>query len=160
MDGNLHRVQDQCISQPTIRRNERSSLYISHLKRLLKYLSVWRRLFRCCHNLWLQSPCRLLWWIYHLVTVRRWCFVKICVQSETNSKQCKFLPHAWYNPANTTHWCNVGQMLGQRRRRWANIGPTLDWCDVFAGKCLSFKQFGIDETQTQSLIHHVSYKGL
>ena len=24
-------------------------------------------------------------------------------------------------------------MLGQRRRRWTNIGPTLDGCVVFAG---------------------------
>ena len=38
------------------------------------------------------------------------------------------------NPANTTHWNNVGLMLGQRRRRWANIKPTLFQCVVFAGK--------------------------
>ena len=28
-------------------------------------------------------------------------------------------------PANTKHLANVGTMLGQRRRRWANIVPTL-----------------------------------
>ena len=31
-------------------------------------------------------------------------------------------------PANTTHWNNVGLMSGQRRRRWANIEPTLFQC--------------------------------
>ena len=36
-------------------------------------------------------------------------------------------------PANTTHWSNVGLMLGQRRRRWANIKPTLFQSVVFAG---------------------------
>ena len=28
-------------------------------------------------------------------------------------------------PANTRRWTNVGLMLGQSRRRWANIKPTL-----------------------------------
>ena len=37
-------------------------------------------------------------------------------------------------PANTRHPHNVGPMLGQRRRRWTNIGPTLGRCLVFAGK--------------------------
>ena len=36
-------------------------------------------------------------------------------------------------PANTTHRPNAGPMLGQRRRRWANIGPALGRCVVFAG---------------------------
>ena len=35
--------------------------------------------------------------------------------------------------ANTRHWTNVGLMLGQRRRRWANIKPTLVQWVVFAG---------------------------
>ena len=35
-------------------------------------------------------------------------------------------------PANTRHWTNVELMLGQRRRRWANIRPTLDQCLGFA----------------------------
>ena len=38
-----------------------------------------------------------------------------------------------YNPANTTHRSNVGRILGQRRRRWANIGSTFDRCAVFSG---------------------------
>ena len=37
------------------------------------------------------------------------------------------------HPANTMHQPNVGPMLGQRRRRWTNIGPTLGRCIVFAG---------------------------
>ena len=36
-------------------------------------------------------------------------------------------------PANTTHWNNVGLMLGHRLRRWPNIKPTLFQCVVFAG---------------------------
>ena len=36
-------------------------------------------------------------------------------------------------PANTRRWTNVGLMLGQRRRRWANINPTLVQRLVFAG---------------------------
>ena len=37
------------------------------------------------------------------------------------------------DPANTRHPPNVGTMLGQSRRRWANIVPTLGGCLVFAG---------------------------
>ena len=36
-------------------------------------------------------------------------------------------------PANTKRWPYVGLMLGQRRRRWANIKPTLGQPLVFAG---------------------------
>ena len=36
-------------------------------------------------------------------------------------------------PANTRHWTNVGSMLGRRRRRRANIDPTLVQCLAFAG---------------------------
>ena len=36
-------------------------------------------------------------------------------------------------PANTRHRPNVDLMLGQRRRRWPNIKPTLGRCLVFAG---------------------------
>ena len=42
-------------------------------------------------------------------------------------------------PANTTHLPNVGPMLDQRRRRWANIGPTLGRCVVFAGWATLFQ---------------------
>ena len=38
------------------------------------------------------------------------------------------------NPANTRHSTNVGSKLGRRRRRRANIDPTLFQCLVFAGK--------------------------
>ena len=34
---------------------------------------------------------------------------------------------------NTTHWNNVGLMLGQRRRRWTSIKPTLFQFIVFPG---------------------------
>ena len=36
-------------------------------------------------------------------------------------------------PANTGHSPNAVSMLGQRRRRWANIEITLGECPVFAG---------------------------
>ena len=39
----------------------------------------------------------------------------------------------WPNPANTIHRTHAGSMLGQRRRRLANIYPTLVQCLVFAG---------------------------
>ena len=42
------------------------------------------------------------------------------------------LPHTSL-PANTTHRPDVGPMLGRRRRRWPNIGPTSGRCVVFAG---------------------------
>ena len=36
-------------------------------------------------------------------------------------------------PENTTHWPSTGLMLGQRCKRWPNIGPTLGHCIVSAG---------------------------
>ena len=36
-------------------------------------------------------------------------------------------------PANTRRWPNVGLMLARRRRRWANLSPTLDQRLEFAG---------------------------
>ena len=36
-------------------------------------------------------------------------------------------------PANTGHSPNAVSMLGQRRRRWANIETALGECPVFAG---------------------------
>ena len=38
------------------------------------------------------------------------------------------------HPANTRRWPSVGLMLGQRRRQWANISPTLDQRLLFAGQ--------------------------
>ena len=37
------------------------------------------------------------------------------------------------NPVNTRRSPNAGSMLGQRRRRWANIEPALGECLVIAG---------------------------
>ena len=36
------------------------------------------------------------------------------------------------SPANTGHFPNAASMLGQRRRRWANIETALGECPVFA----------------------------
>ena len=41
------------------------------------------------------------------------------------------------SPANTRPSAKVGSMLGQRRRRWANIEPALDVRLVFAGRYAS-----------------------
>ena len=40
------------------------------------------------------------------------------------------------NPANTGHSPNFVSILGQRRRRWANIEPEFGECPVFAGNVL------------------------
>ena len=40
----------------------------------------------------------------------------------------------------TRRWSNVRSMLGQRRRRWTNIDPTLDQWFVFAGTNLAWKE--------------------
>ena len=37
-----------------------------------------------------------------------------------------------HTPANTRRWTNAVLMLGQRRRRWANINTTLGHRLVFA----------------------------
>ena len=41
----------------------------------------------------------------------------------------------WLGPANANNYCriNVGLILGQRRRRWANSQPTMIQQLVFAG---------------------------
>ena len=46
----------------------------------------------------------------------------------------RFIPRR-DNPANTTHRSNVGPMLARRLQRRPNIGPILDRCVAFAGKC-------------------------
>ena len=37
------------------------------------------------------------------------------------------------NPKNAVYQPSAAPMVGQRRRRWPNIGPTSGWCIVFAG---------------------------
>ena len=49
-------------------------------------------------------------------------------------------------PANTRRLTNAGLMLGQRRRRWTNIKPTLGKRLVLAG-CL----FDLRNQQTQDV---------
>ena len=43
------------------------------------------------------------------------------------------IPLRFHQSVNTEQTPNVGLMLVQRRRRWANIDPTLSECLVFAG---------------------------
>ena len=40
-----------------------------------------------------------------------------------------------HHPAGTRHRPDDGSMLGQRRRRWTNIDPSLGQCLVFAWQC-------------------------
>ena len=54
-------------------------------------------------------------------------------------------------PVNTIHQPNVGSMLGQRRRRWPNIEPTLDQCIVLIGLVLLYFYFIII---TQFIVEH------
>ena len=51
---------------------------------------------------------------------------------------------------------NVGLMLGQRRRRWPNINPTLAECIVFVGlPCLQLKSL---QTVLKILYEYVMLK--
>ena len=51
----------------------------------------------------------------------------------------KGLSHENNFPAGTRRWTNVGLLLGQRRRRWANIKPTLVQGPVPAGLIAMYK---------------------
>ena len=53
------------------------------------------------------------------------------------------------DPANTGRSSSVVLMLGQRRRRWANIKTTLVKCPVFAG----------EHTDRQRLVFHDVHVG-
>ena len=69
-------------------------------------------------------------WAY-MTLLRRWLTSMTLIQRR-NNVVCLF----GTNPGNTTHLPNVWPMLGQRHRRWANIGQTLGRCVVFAGNSL------------------------
>ena len=63
-------------------------------------------------------------------------YKSLCVSSflpNQVSRHQIFFVKCWLYPENTIHSANVGLMLGQRRRRWANIKPTLAQWIVFAG---------------------------
>ena len=82
----------------------------------------------------------LLFHSTHLLVMNAHNFV---VNSTARCSGFRSITTGSYFPANATHRSNVGPMLDQRRRRWANIGPILDRCVVFAGlehqgKCLTW----------------------
>ena len=58
-------------------------------------------------------------------------------------EEYQHIKHTWnreseaYISVNTIHRLNVGSILSQRRRRWANIAPTLGQCIVLNGQYLS-----------------------
>ena len=54
-----------------------------------------------------------------------------------NNNTCKIYSVHPY-PANTTRWPNVGLMLGQRCRQWANISSTLGQRVMFAGYLMKY----------------------
>ena len=69
-------------------------------------------------------------------------------RAKTNSSNCLLFksavtavcllpaPYNDLHPTNTARWANVGLMLGQRRRRWRNIKPTLAQRAVLPGMIL------------------------
>ena len=59
----------------------------------------------------------------------------------TSLPQAAGFSEQYANPANTRRWPNVGLMLGQRRRRWANVCPTFVQRLVFAGKWLTINMY-------------------
>ena len=65
----------------------------------------------------------------------------------------KTMPWKWQTitacPKNKKRLLNVVLILGQRRRRWANINPTFGQCLVFAGNYSNQKQ----ETFTQCCVN-------
>ena len=69
---------------------------------------------------WLYE-CDRSWWTQ--------CALCITLLQKLTWKSGALLPY----PANTIHRPHVGSMLGQRRRRWTNIEPTLGKCIVLNG---------------------------
>ena len=51
--------------------------------------------------------------------------IVVDLDSKDIKRKVKHLIKHWNNEANTRHSANAGTMLGQRRRRWADIVPTI-----------------------------------
>ena len=81
-------------------------------------------------------------------------YIGHCYQLELSVKTVSAFRHT--SPASTKHWIDVGLMLGQRRRRWPNIKPTLFQCLVFAGS-LSPEAHCQLSLVCQSCVHHLLY---
>ena len=60
-------------------------------------------------------------------------------------------------PANTRRWPKMGLMLGQRRRRWANVSATLGQRIVFAGILVSNHE-DCDYIHFYSFYQHITYQ--
>ena len=71
-------------------------------------------------------------------------------------------PHTPTSPTDARHWANCGLMLGQRRRRWSSIKPTMDQYITAVGSlfiwhlCL-FKQQLLSSTKIDHLhvLNHI-----
>ena len=91
------------------------------------------------------------WWRHWIFVMQRMCMFNVVCVKNWEQQYCSSIPdigltlgliiasmmfqHAL--PANLTHEHSVCLILGQRRRRWTNIKPTLGEYIVFSGLCLS-----------------------
>ena len=82
-----------------------------------------------------HSPNAVLMLCHHSIIV--WCWASV-VYSGPASNQ--YWLH--YRSKHYIYAPNVGKLLGQRRRRWANIVPTLDECLTFVGSSFG-SSFGL-----------------
>ena len=62
------------------------------------------------------------------------------------------------NPVNTKHLHNICTMLGQRRRRWADVVQMLYKCFVFTGKQRLVSKLYITENKFDDDIQIVTYQ--
>ena len=94
-------------------------LYLLHCREWTS-LYLWRiSIAGSWYNYSSQHDCHMSWYPSYVVA---WGL-------KSRISLCKCVNYT----ANTVHSTNVGLMLGQRRRRWPNINPTLVECTVFAG---------------------------
>ena len=92
-------------------------------------------LIRCCPTVYDVLPALN----HHWVIISYWlgdysvCMHVVMVMMARGDKSVTWMGNIRYIPGNTRHWTNVGLMLGQRRRRWANIKLTLVQCLALMG---------------------------
>ena len=107
------------------------------LQLLLLCLCSW-----CCCSLQLMLSCFCRYWctveaaVLLLLLLCSWCAVAVAsavADARTFFQDTGNDLHVWCVdslPSNTRHWTNIGSLLGRRRRRRANIEPTLVQCLV------------------------------
>ena len=95
----------------------------------------------------------MFYWINILETLR---MVNLRLRVSVISYACADI-HEKHSQKNTRHSPNVGLMLGQRRRRWTNIEPTLGESHVFAGFAQNW--LSIRRLATQTFVHPTDLLG-